>query len=149
VEPAILTCRKFVKTTRVSDRNAAIAAYLLAFVCLVAAIYHIQLILPLLKHGIRTEAVVTEIAAGARGSKKAIYRYQTQTGADMRSRDIFQLYVIRLHKGDRVTVIYDSDDVTTVTADLGLWVWQGPAIFLFGFAFFTVMGIMILKFKAR
>ena len=149
MEPAILTCWRLVKTARVSDRNAALAAYGLAFVCLVAAIYHIKLLLPLLNYGIRAEAVVTGIAVGARGSKKATYRYQTQTGANVRSRDIFQLYVIRLHKGDRVTVIYASDDVTTVTADLGLWVWQGPAIFLFGFVFFTALGIMILKFKAR
>lgn len=140
---------KWIKTTRVSDRNAAIAAYLLAFVCLVAATYHIKLLLPLLKHGIRTEAVVTGIDVGAKGNKKAIYRYQTKTGAEISSRDIFQLYLIRLHKGDRVTVIYDSDDATVVTADLGLWVWQGPAIFLFGFVFFAALGILILKFKAR
>lgn len=140
---------KWIKTTRVSDRNAAIAAYSLAFVCLVAATYHIKLLLPLLKHGIRAEAVVTGIDVGAKGTKKAIYRYQTKTGVEIRSRDIFQMYLIRLHKGDRVTVMYDPDDATIVTADIGLWVWQGSAIFLFGFAIFTALGILILTFKAR
>ena len=122
---------------------------MLAFACLIATIYHIKLLFPLLKHGIRTDAVVTGIDIGAKGSKKAIYRYQVKTGAEINSRDIFQMYVIRLHKGDRVTVIYDPDDATVVTADLGIWVWQGPAIFLFGFVFFTVVGIVILKFKSR
>jgi hypothetical protein len=116
----------------------------LAFACLIAAIYHIKLLFPLLKHGIRTDAVVTGIDIGAKGSKKAIYRYQAKTGAEINSRDIFQMYVIRLHKGDRVTVIYDPDDATVVTADLGIWVWQGSAIFLFGFVFFTALGIVIL-----
>lgn len=130
-----------------SDRTAFIACYILAITSLVAAIYHVQLLVPLLKDGKRAEAAVVGIERGFRNSKRAVYQFATETGNQVTARDIFQMYIIRLHKGDHVTVVYDPSDSGHVTADLGLWVWQGPAIFLFGFVFLATFGILILRFK--
>lgn len=132
---------------RISDRTAVIACYILAVTSLVAAIYHIQLLLPLLNDGKRAAAVVIGIDVGAKNSKRAVYQFTTETGKQVMARDIFQMYIIRLHKGDHVTVMYDPSDSSRVTADSGLWVWQGPVIFLFGFFFLATFGILILRFK--
>ena len=135
--------------TKVSDRAAIIACYVLAFASLAGAIYHTQLLLPLLNHGKRTEAVIVSIDKGAKGSKFAIYQFDTDTDQQMTSRDMFQMYFIRLHKGERVTVIYDPNNKRMVTADLGLWNWQGTAIFLFGFVFLASFGVLILRYKPK
>ena len=135
--------------TRSSDRTAAIASFFLAFTCLFAAGYHVKLLLPLLKQGVRTEAVVTGIIVGARGSKRAIYRFQPSSGKEIQTRDIFQMYFIRFHKGDHIKVIYDPSETSIVTADLGIWVWQGTAVFIFGIALFSILGFLILKFRRK
>ena len=132
---------------KISDRTAVIACYILAVTALVAAIYHVQLLLPLLKDGKRAEAVVTGINVGAKNSKRAVYQFATETDKQVTARDLFQMYFIRLHEGDHVSVLYDAADSSRVTADLGLWVWQGPAIFLFGFVFLATLGILVLRFK--
>ena len=133
--------------SRTSDRTAAIASFFLAIVCVFAAGYHVKLLLPLLKQGVRAEAVVTGIKVGARGSKTAIYRFQTPSGKEIKSRDIFQMYLIRFHKGDHLKVIYDPSETSIVTADLGLWIWQGAVIFIFGVALFSILGFLILKYR--
>lgn len=135
--------------TKVSDRAAIIACYVLAFTSLAGAIYHTQLLLPLLDHGKRAEAVVVAIDKGAKGSKFAIYQFDTDTDQQITSRDMFQMYFIRLHKGEHITAIYDPNNQRMVTADLGLWNWQGTAIFLFGFVFLASFGVLILRYKPK
>ena len=132
---------------KVSDRLGIIACYIMAFTSLGAAVYHLHIILPLLDDGIRTEAIVVDIKKGAKNSKWAIYQYQTETGIQLTSRDKFQMYIVRLHKGNHVTVIYDPEKPETVTADLGLWTWQGVVIFMFGFLFLATLGVLILRYK--
>lgn len=134
---------------KISDRAGIIACYILAFASLAAAIYHTQLLLPLLDKGERAEAVVMEIKTGAKSSKWAVYGFNTETGRAVTSRDIFPMYFIRLHQGDHVTVIHDPVETGIVTADLGLWVWQGTIIFLSGFIFLAILGVLILRFKSK
>lgn len=134
-------------TSKTNDNAGAIAACILAIACLVASFYHVKQLLPLLKEGIKAEAVIIDIKSGAKDSKKAIYQFITDTGKQVTSQDIFQMYIIRQHKGDKATVIYDPSSPETVTADLGPWIWQGPIIFLFGFVFFTTLGILIIRHK--
>ena len=102
---------------------------------------------PLLNNGKHAEAAVIGIEQGFRNTKRAVYQFPVETGKTVTSRDIFQMYIIRLHKGDHVTVIYDPSDTDNVTADTGLWIWQGPVIFFFGFAFLLTTGILIFHFK--
>lgn len=137
------------KKLQVSDRTAAIAAFVLALASLYAANHQLQRMLPLLENGKRTDAVVTGIDRGARTSKWAIYRFVTEAGRTITARDLFQMYINRPHKGEHVTVIYDPSDPEKVTADLGLWIWQGPIIFLSGFVFLSGLGILILKFGSK
>ena len=106
--------------TKINDRAAIIACYVLAFASLAGAIYHTQLLLPLLDNGTRAEAIVVGIDRGAKGSKFAIYQFDTETEQQLTSRDKFQMYFIRLHKGEHVNVIYDPNDKNIITADLGL-----------------------------
>lgn len=134
---------------KISARVAIIACYVLAFTSLAAAIYHTQLLLPLLENGKRAEAIVVGIDRGAKGSKRAIYQFDTETDKQVVSRDKFQMYFIRLHKDDHVTVIYNPNDISIITADLGLWNWQGTVIFLFGFVFLASFGVLILRFKPK
>jgi uncharacterized protein DUF3592 len=135
--------------TKVSDHAAIIACCVLAFASLTGAIYHTLLLLPLLDHGKWVEAVVVGIDNGAKGSKWAVYQFDTDIDQQMTSRDIFQMYFIRLHKGDYITVIYDPNNKRMVTADLGLWNWQGTAIFLFGFVFLASLGVLILRYEPK
>jgi hypothetical protein len=137
------------ETKKKTGRWGIIACYILALVCLSAAIYQVKLLLPLLKGGRRAEALVIGIDVGVKGGKKAIFQFFTETGRDVTSRDMFDMYIIRLHKGEHVTVVYDPSDTKIVTADLGLWTWQGPAIFFFGFAFLAALGISLQRLKLR
>ena len=102
-----------------------------------------------MKEGKRAEALVIGIDVGVKGDKKAIFQFVTETGRDVTSRDMFDMYIIRLHKGEKVTVVYDPSDTKIVTADLGLWTWQGPAIFFVCFALMAAMGIMIQQLNLR
>lgn len=100
-----------------------------------------------MKNGKHVEAIVIGIERGFRNSKRAIYQFPVETGKTVTARDIFQMYIIRQHKGDHVTVVYDPSNTDNVTADTGLWIWQGPVIFLFGFVFLVTTGILIFHFK--
>lgn len=135
--------------SKISNRAGLIACYILAFTSLALAVYHSQLLLQLLGDGKRAHAIVAEIKRGAKNSKWAVYQFNTGTGEAVTARDKFPMYIIRLHKGDHVTVIYNPADTGTVTADLGLWIWQGPIIFLFGFIFLAGTGVLILRFKPK
>ena len=135
------------KSKKANDLYAIIACIVLAVACLAAAIYHVNKLWPLLDHGKRAGAVVIDLHKGARGSKWAIYRFVTDKGDEVTARDLFQMYIIRLDRGDEVTVIYDPVDYNTVTADFGILTWQGPVIFLSGFILLTVLGILIKKYK--
>lgn len=73
----------------------------------------------------------------------------TDTGKQVTSKDVFQMYITRLHKGEHITVIYDPSRPELVTADIGFMVWQGPVIFLFGFVFFVILGFFIVFYKRR
>ena len=136
------------KKYKISDRWGIIACCILAFTSLGGAVYHLHILIPLINHGIKTEATVANIQKGGRNIKFAIYHYQIKSGDKLTSRDKFQMYIIRLHKGDRVTVIYDPENPEIVTADLGLWTWQGVVIFLFGFMFLMTIGVLILRYKS-
>lgn len=138
---------KFNRATGISDRAAIFACCFLALTSLAISVYQIQQLAPLLKNGKHAEAVVIGIERGFRNSKRAIYQFPVETGNTVTSRDIFQMYIIRLHKGDHVTVMYDPSDTENVTADTGLWIWQGPVIFLFGFVFLVTTGVLIFRFK--
>lgn len=97
----------------------------------------------------RAEAIVVDIHRGAKGSKFAIYQFDTETDQQVTSRDNFQMYFIRLDKGEQVTVIYDPNDTNIITADLGLWNWQSTAIFSLGFVFLAILGVFILRYKPK
>ena len=136
---------KVMKSVKPSDRLGAIASFVLAICCLVAAGYHVNLLLPLLKDGVRTEAIVTEIHTGAKGGKWGVYEFETKTGSHVKARDKIQMYIKRLHKGDAITVIYNPSHPDIVTADLGYWIWQGPIIFFLGFILLAVLGLLIIS----
>jgi len=117
--------------------------FLLALACLVAAIYELQLLLPLVDRGSRADAEVVAVERGVKGTKKAVYRFVTTGGEDLVTPDRLDMYLVRLHTGERVAVFYDPSDPTLVTADLGLWGWQGPAIFLSGAVFLVALGLVL------
>lgn len=131
------------------DLAGLIATLVLSFLCLFAAIYHIQKVSLLLKQGEKADARVVDIYRGARNSKWAVYAFQTQLNNKITARDQFQMYIKRMDKGDQVRVIYLPNDPTFVTADLGLWIWQGTVIFIFGFIFLLIIGILILKYSSK
>lgn len=137
------------KKTRKTDRLAVIAAFILAIACLIASIYQIKLLLPLLNDGKKAEAIVIDIRTGAKDSKTAIYQFKTETGTLVTSQDIFQMYFTRFHKGEHISVIYDPANPETVTADPGFWIWQGPVIFIFGFILFSTLGIFIVFYMRK
>ena len=111
--------------------------------CLGAAVHQFNVIYPLITDGLQSPAVVTEIHRGARTSKWAVYSYTTISGEPVTARDQVQLYLVRLHVGDQVNVLYSPEDPSRVTADLGLWTWQSPLIFTGGFVFLLLLGVLI------
>ena len=119
----------------------------LAIACLVAAVYHARVIIELNERGVKASATVVDFHRGARNSKWAIYHYTLPDGQQMTTRDIFQQYVKGVEEGDQVDVIYDRDDTGTVTADLGMWIWQAPAIFGSGFVVLSVLSILIWRHR--
>lgn len=131
------------------DLAGLIAAMVLSFSCLFAAVYHYQKLSPLIKQGEKADARVVDIYRGARNSKWAVYAFQTQSNKKITARDQFQMYIKRMNKGDQVKVFYLPNNPEIVTADLGIWIWQGTVIFMFGFIFLLIMGILILKYSAK
>lgn len=132
-----------------NDLAGLIAALVLSFLCLFAAVYHFQKLSPLLKEGEKADARVVDIYRGARNSKWAVYTFQTQSNKKITARDQFQMYIKRMNKGDQVRVFYLPSNPKIVTADLGIWIWQGTIIFIFGFIFLLIIGILILKYSSK
>lgn len=129
------------------DVLGAIAAAVMAIACLVAAVYHISILHQLERHGVRVEAVVVGFERGAKGSRWAIYQYRTLNDQQITARDLFLQYIKGVDKGQSLRVIYDARDASRVTADLGIWTWQAPAIFLFGFIFLFVLTILVWRHR--
>jgi len=138
-----------IKSTTTNDRAGIIACAILGIACLVMAYYHVQTLLPLLQNGKRAEAVVTGIDIGARNTKWAIYEFVTDTGKTVTARDVFQMYIHRPDKGNILTVLYDPTNPEIVTADRGMWNWEGAGIFLFGFVLFLALGLFILWYRKK
>ena len=124
-----------------------VACFILASICLAGGIYQTQLLLHLTIEGKRADAVVVGIDVGARGSKRAVLQFVTDTGSTAVSRDQFQMLVFRFHKGDHVTAWYDPADPGIVTIDLGLWTWQQPVFFYLGFVFLGILGLLLPRLK--
>ena len=121
------------------------ACFILAFICLAGGIYQTQFLLHLTNEGKRADAVVVGIDVGAKGSKRAVLQFVTDTGSTAVSHDQFQMLAFRFHKGDHVTALYDPADPGIATIDLGLWTWQQPVIFYFGFIFLGILGLFLSR----
>ena len=125
------------------DALGCIAALVIALASLAACLYHVSVLLDLTRNGIRSPAQVVGFERGARNTKWAVYRYSTGTGQTVTARDVFQQYVRRVGKGQAIVVLYDPEEPSRVTADLGPWNWQGPAIFGVGFALTAGLAVAI------
>ena len=132
-----------------TDRGMVVVCFLLALACLVAGVYELQLLLPLVNRGSRADAEVVAVERGVKGTRKAVYRFVATGGKEVVTPDRQDMYLVRLHTGGRVAVLYDPSDPTLVTADLGLWVWQGPAIFLSGAVFLVALGLLLPRMKKK
>lgn len=130
------------------DHLGVLAAVILSLACLIAAAYHVKIILELKHYGITVPAKVVAIEHGAKNSKMAVYQYRTISGREMKARDKFLQYVVRVHKGESVRVIYHREDVRTVTADLGIYIWQAPLIFFAGFMLVGTLAFLIWRNRA-
>ena len=86
---------------------------------------------------------------GAKNSRWPVYEFTTDSGAEVRARDINQLMFAPINAGDTVTVYYDPADPSRVTADLGLWTWRGPIIFFSGAALIAGLGAAIWTYGRR
>ncbi len=121
------------------------ACFLLGAACLAAAISQARLIHHLVIEGRRAEAMVVGIEKGAKGTRKAVYRFTNDTGETLTLPDAFAFYLVRPHQGDSLTVRYDPSRPRRVTADLGIWTWQGPTIFAGGFILLFALGIILIR----
>lgn len=137
------------RSVRIPDWAALVACAILAIACLIAAIYHVRSLSSLLERGERTEAVVTGFRSGARNARWAVYEFTTADGIAASAADIFQLYLHRPNRGDTLRVIYDPRDPAIVTADRGLWTWEGAGIFGFGTLLFVALWVLILTHSRK
>lgn len=128
---------------------ALLATAVLAIVCIVAGTFLLLKILHLTENGLRAEARVAAIERGAKSSKWPVYEFTTAHGLEVRARDITQLMFAPIETGDRVTVLYDPVDPAQVAAELGRWLWRGPAIFFSGAVFFLGLGAAIWIYGRR
>jgi len=71
----------------------------------------------------------------------------TDTGTIAVSRDQFEMMVFRLHKGDHDTVLCGPADAGIATIDIGLWPWQQPVFFCFGFIFLCMPGLLLSRLE--
>ena len=124
-----------------------IACYFLALACLAIAIHQTSLLLTLFREGKLADAEVVGIEVGVKGGKRAVLQFVTDAGRTAVSRDLFEMMVIRFHKGDHVTVLYRPSDAAIATIYLGLWTWQEPAFLYFGFVFLSVLGLLLSRSK--
>jgi hypothetical protein len=138
----------YFRSQRFKDIAGTAAALIIAITSLAAAIYHVYVVLDLKQNGSTVDARVIDIERGARNSKWAVYDYTTEGGQQTVARDIFQQYIKRVRKGQDVRVIYLDREVKTVTADLGVWIWQAPAIFFCGFFILAVIAFFIWRARS-
>ena len=124
-----------------------IACYILALACLAGGVYQTHRLLSLVNEGKRADAVVVGIDVGVKGGKRAVLQFVTDAGSTVVTRDLFQMMVFRFDKGEHVTVLYDPSDPGIATIDLGLWTWQQPVFFYFGFVFLGILGLLIARAK--
>ncbi len=118
---------------RRKDTIGALAAGLFALISAIACAYHVSVLTDLLRDGVRTSAVVVDFERGARNSRWAVYRYAGPSGEPITARDLFLEYIRGVERGENIFVLYDPESPDRVTADLGVWNWQAPAIYGVGF----------------
>ena len=126
-----------------------IACYALALACLAGGVYQAQVLLSLLHNGRTAQAQVIDVDVGAKGNKRAVLRFVTETGDTVVARDQFDMLLFRFEQGDSVTVLYDTSNTRNVTIDLGAWLWLQPAVFIFGFFFLIALGILLTRLRRR
>ena len=122
---------------------ALLATTVLTIACFGGGTFLLLKILHLTENGLRAEARVAAIERGAKNSKWPVYEFTTASGLEVRARDITQLMFAPVEMGDSVTVLYDPADPSQVAADLGRWLWRGPAIFFTGSVFCLGLGAAI------
>ena len=132
-----------------NDRIGLAATAILAIACVGAGVFLLLKILHLTENGLRAEARVAAIERGAKNSKWPVYEFTTATGLEVRARDITQRMFAPIEPGDTVTVLYDPAKPSLVAADLGLWLWRGPAIFFIGSVFCAGLGTAIGTYSRR
>lgn len=121
---------------------------MLAILCLGIAIHQAMVLAPLLRDGIRTEAVIVGFDVGVKGGKKPILQFTSRAGKQEQRRDLFQMMLFRFGSGERVTVVYDRVDPGLVTIDLGAWTWQQPVFMFLGFLLLAVLFIVLPRFHS-
>lgn len=131
------------------SRIGVIAGLFLALTSLGIAVHQTRIITHLLRVGKRADGVLIDIDYGYRRTKKAVLRFTTQTGETVTARSLFQMHLIRNHRGDEVTVLYDPSDPKIAIIDLGIWTWQEPAFLYFGFVFLVILSFAMLKLKSK
>ena len=119
--------------------------YLFALISLGIAMYETRTLLHLLKNGKRADAVVVEIDVGTKGGKKAVFQFTTESGEQVSSHDLLQMFLIRHDPGDAVIVLYDPSDTKIATIDIGPWMWQEPGFLYFGFVFLFGLGVLLSR----
>lgn len=125
------------------DALGCVAAVVVALASLAGCLYHVSVLLDLTRDGIRAPAQVVGFERGARNTKWAVYRFAVEGGETVTARDVFQQYVRRVEKGEAIVVLYDPEEPSRVTADLGAWNWQAPVIFGGGFVLLIGLAIAI------
>jgi len=130
-------------------RLAVCAGFFLALTSLGMAVHQTRTLTHLLRVGKRADAVVSDIDYGYKRGKKAVLQFTTQTGDAVTARSLFQMHLIRNHRGDEVTVLYDPSDPKIATIDLGIWTWQEPGFLYFGFVFLAVLSFGMLGLKSK
>ena len=131
------------------NRHIGIAGcFLFALLSLGFAVHETRTLLHLLEVGRYADAVVVDIDVGAKGSKRAVFEFTTESGESVTARDLFQILVIRHHRGDAVVALYDPSDPKMATIDTGRWLWQEPIILYFSAAFMLGLGVLIYRHRA-
>lgn len=130
-------------------RIGMFAGLFLAVTSLGIAVHETMTLSHLLREGKRADAVIVDIDSGYKRGKKAVLQFTTEAGEIVTARSLFQMHLIRNHRGDEVTVLYDPSDPKTATIDLGLWIWQEPAFLYFGFVFLVALSFAMLGLKSK
>jgi len=130
-------------------RLGVYAGFFLALTSLGIAVHETMTITHLLIEGKRADAVIVDIDSGYKRGRKAVLQFTTEADETVTARSLFQMHLIRNHRGDEVTVLYDPADPKVATIDLGIWTWQEPAILYFGFVFLTALSLAMLSLRSK